>query len=285
MKIRVTIAMSLACGLLGCISPDEPEADQPEWLATLTAEHGEPMVVTPAGVLPARCVIEEGSTQAAETCGMEPIRVSASPRAAGIVPATDGWIEDGNAVWGSDMRKLSATWRVPAGPTRGVGQTIFLFPAMENLTGTMHILQPVLAWHDGWTLASWWGPDAKGSYHHTPGVSAATGDLIYGVIHGESCSTNCDWWVTAQNLSRGTTQTIRTSLTRSFRWTFGGVLEVYGATYCDTYPATNTTFDNIGVWDAVNVRHTPSSWSHTIDHDTGCGQGIGTDGNTVDLHY
>ncbi len=285
------------------------QADEPGvWLKAASETLGEPVVATPIGVLPARCVMEVGATDVVDFDGklvrhasgttsqlpacdsVRPLAIGGAPSAQTDVtpPATNGWVENANILFGFDIRKLSVpSFSVPIPPARNVGQLIYLFPAMEPSNGGA-ILQPVLQWGSNgafggafWSLASW--TIVNGVAAHSVPLLPAVHDSLQGVIHGESCSTGCDWWVDSQDRTRGTITTARVAASRNFRWIFGGALEVYGATTCDTYPG-DVTFDSIGIWDFGGVRRTPK-WNGDIVINTGCNQVIHTDSNSVALHY
>jgi len=290
---------------------DLSSADPPAWLTSLSAKAGEPMVATPRGAVPRRCIVEileadeidmerglgvhvDGTRFEIPECEVIPIDVSAgisSAKTAGVqAPVPDGWIENANALYGPEIRKVTATWRVPTNPVAWTNQLIYLFPALEPADGS-GIFQPVLqygnngAWGgQSWNVTSWIisGGRTVISPEH---LSAATNDLLYGVIQGASCSTGCDWWVTSHNLTRGTTTSARMPAPRNLRWVFGGALEIYHLNGgCNSFPG-DVAFDNIGIWDAVGIRHVPSAWTHNIAVNTGCGQAVFSDGNTVDLTY
>lgn len=99
-----------------------------------------------------------------------------------FIPGFNGWIEDAEDWYVSEITWFSAYWDVPNSPST-TSSTIFLFPAIEPSDGSA-IIQPVLEWNNRgapkWTIASWWvsGNDAL---YSTP-LDVSVGDTIYGVM-------------------------------------------------------------------------------------------------------
>lgn len=58
------------------------------------------------------------------------------------------WIEFGNVTISSSYGELFANTTVPLSPSTNDGQTVSLFPGVENINDVVTIIQPVLAWND-----------------------------------------------------------------------------------------------------------------------------------------
>jgi hypothetical protein len=79
----------------------------------------------------------------------------------GSEPPTIGhsWIESASTTTSTSYGELVATWTVPPAPTSNNGQTVYLFPGMEDINDVVSIIQPVLGWNSdfgsAWGIASW----------------------------------------------------------------------------------------------------------------------------------
>jgi len=163
---------------------------------------------------------------------------------AGTSPEIDGWLENANTTTGSpniSYGALIATWRVPPAPRANDGQVLYFFPGFEDIDDQQtSILQPVLEWYYGWSIASW-NCCLNGIVTNSPGVGVRSGDEIYGSITSTcpagtlSCAT---WNVLTLDLSTGQSTTLGSTPSQGqvFNWAFGGVLEPYYVIACDDYP-------------------------------------------------
>lgn len=93
------------------------------------------------------------------------------------------WLNDS----GSPISQLSTKWSVPPAPEVQVGQTVFLFNALEDAQNDT-LVQPVLQWgisHAGggpyWAIGNWY-IDAAGHAYFSDLVQVQPGDLLTGVI-------------------------------------------------------------------------------------------------------
>jgi hypothetical protein len=199
---------------------------------------------TPSGI-----AISAGSANAS-TGAQNNIGVSTSPE-------VDGWLENANVATGSptvSYGALLATWTVPPQPAANDGQVLFFFPGLEDINATQSILQPVLQWNQGWSLASW-NCCINGVVANSPGVNVTAGDEIYGSITSTcpagslSCAT---WNVLSLDLSTGESTTLSNTPSegQTFNWAFGGVLEPYYVVRCEDYPSNrHLSFDKVIVFD------------------------------------
>jgi hypothetical protein len=175
-------------------------------------------------------------------------------------------------------RSLSATWKVPSAPTTDGGQTLYLFPGLEPLGGTV-VVQPVLTWTQGtWSISSW-ACCVNGIVNHSTVLPVQTGDTILGEITGSNCNQaagSCAaWTITTTDLATGLpTMFVADTddgdpITAPLPWVVGGALEAWNLTTCDQYPADGQwTFGPIrattgaggalGAWTPVTPPETPS---------------------------
>ena len=103
-------------------------------------------------------------------------------------PSTDGWVT--NSYWdnhtGEPLMYFSTTWTVPPEPKNKEGQTIYIFPGIQN---SYWIMQPVLSWGctpDGsgnaWSVASWYVSRPSGAAYYSGHVPVNVGQTVKGVI-------------------------------------------------------------------------------------------------------
>ena len=162
----------------------------------------------------------------------------------GMLPSiSHSWIEAYSVTTSSSFYQLTATWTVPSTPTLD-GQTIYLFPGMEDANDVVSILQPVLGWNsdytNAWGIASWNCCISGTTYESSP-VSVKSGDTINGDIRS-ACFTgveSCGSWniyTTDQTSGNSTALTLSKSDGQTFNWAFAGALEVYKVSQCNDYP-------------------------------------------------
>ena len=76
-------------------------------------------------------------------------------------PPTIGhaWVEYGSVQTDTSYAYLYGYWNVPPMPSTNHGQTVYLFPGMEDYKNVVTIIQPVLGWNadysSAWSIASW----------------------------------------------------------------------------------------------------------------------------------
>jgi hypothetical protein len=212
------------------------------------------------------------------------------------LPEFSGWLENANVTTGSSTTSygaLIATWVVPPQPSAKDGQVLFFFPGFEDINDPQtSILQPVLEWSQGWSIASW-NCCLSGIVTSSPGVGVTSGDEIYGSITSTclrgtlSCAT---WNVLSLDLSTGESTTLSDTPSEGqvFNWAFGGVLEPYSIVACDDYPrGGRLTIDNITLFDQDLHSVSHPKWSATFNSTATpqCHYGVRADDREVTLDF
>jgi hypothetical protein len=266
-------------------------------------------VVTPNGYFHASCVKQlaaddevaadgsvlrsDGTRQATAACAYPSFGARGERRAA---PAASfsGWLANSNTDPSVTpaANELSADWVVPASPAKAAGQTLYFFPGLESVPRTLSILQPVLAWNGygnaAWTMANW-NCCIRGTVYTGPPIPVSPGDQIHGQMVGD-CSTGrpCKAWkIVSTDVTTGTTTTMNTkAYTQVFNWYFGGVLEVYGVSTCDQFPANGSiTFTNVLAYDTKARLVTPV-WSTDISSAApACGYAVDATTNQTTISF
>lgn len=155
-------------------------------------------------------------------------------------PEDGGWIVDARTTTSTSYGELIATWTVPPQPTSNDGQTIYMFPGMDNPSvGT--IIQPVLAWYEGqWTFTSWSCCNSSGNWYG-PSINVNPGDTIVGTLQS-TCAPgvqNCSAWnITSYDETSGQSTTFPGGAdpAETVDRAFAGALEVYDLVQCSDYP-------------------------------------------------
>jgi hypothetical protein len=182
-------------------------------------------------------------------------------------PSSQGWIESESVTTGGSFGELTASWVVPPTPPSNDGQTLYFFPGMENSNDVISIIQPVLGYTGGWTIASW-NCCVSGTTYHSSFVQVNPGDAILGTIRSTcaagvlSCAT---WNITTEDETLGSSTTLSNSSSdgQTFNWAFGGVMEVYAVAKCTDYPANGgILFFGLGLYD-YNFNQVTPGWSFT----------------------
>jgi hypothetical protein len=216
---------------------------------------------------------EEGTVDAdAPVCSYPRYSASGETVAAGPKPPTisHSWIASGNSVnTTSPFGALTANWIVPPAPTTDHGQTVFLFPGMEDFVLDETIIQPVLGWNAGffgtnWSIASW-NCCPNGTTNYSTPVEVYSGDVIFGKIEsnwgpGKKSST---WNITTEDktIAKSTTLKKTPSEGQRFTWAQGGALEVYEIVKCSDYPPNKSaTFYNLALYDQDFNRYPNPGW-------------------------
>jgi hypothetical protein len=194
--------------------------------------------------------------------------VTAGPKRPTI---SHSWIESGNAVnTTSSFGELTANWTVPKTPTKDDGQTVFLFPGMEDYATTETIIQPVLGWNAGFFGANWsiasWNCCPSGTTNYSTPVQVSSGDVIFGTIQStckagtKSCS---KWDITTEDQTTSTSTTLSKTPSegQTFTWAQGGALEVYEIVQCSDYPPNKSTaFSNLALYDYNFIQYSDPGW-------------------------
>jgi hypothetical protein len=191
-------------------------------------------------------------------------------------PAVNGW----NAFVKrreTALQRVSAEWFVPQA---NYVNTIYLFPGLQDVP-TTRILQPVLGWNGadaggGWVIYSWNCCVNDGTAWHSAPIGVTLGQHVRGDVEGTNCNAStglCSNWriTTEKETSPGQWlgTTLDTTVSTAMRDVFGGVLEIYNATQCENFPATNSlTFSAIaaqlvtgggltGPWTNTEIQSSP----------------------------
>jgi len=174
----------------------------------------------------------------------------------GPLPTINDWVETVDAVGitstaGSTYFDwLGSRWTVPPAPTNYVGQTVFLFPALEPQSRSA-IIQPVLQYGPSmagggnyWSYASWY-IDSSGHPIWSTLYTTVPGHLMMGTMDASSCSagvcywsietTDFDYYPNAPNPSQ-----LNTWTSEVFDWAWATVLEVYNVSSCSQLPNTSS---------------------------------------------
>jgi len=206
-------------------------------------------------------------------------------------PSTyNGYLQLVSATESSGANKLTADMTVPPNPSSVAGQTLYLFPGLEDYQNVVTILQPVLGWNgfgdNAWTITSW-NCCKSGTTYHGNHVSVKAGDLIVTSMNNPSAQT---WTIAAKDSSQSGSKSavLKTSgYNQTFDWIFAGALETYGVSSCSQFPASGPiAFTKITPYIGGSVVSNPA-W--TIQGSTGspgsCTSANIVNATTVDINY
>jgi hypothetical protein len=190
----------------------------------------------------------------------------------GSEPPTIGhsWIESASTTTSTSYGELVATWTVPPAPTSNNGQTVYLFPGMEDINDVVSIIQPVLGWNSdfgsAWGIASWNCCPSGITVESTP-VRVSAGDEIKGTMR-DLCSAGtlscAKWRVISEDVTTGHSTTLNNSPSegQTFNWAFAGALEVYSVSQCSDYPSNGAlAFSDLALFDYNFDRIASPAWS------------------------
>ncbi|MFC5863541.1 hypothetical protein ACFPT7_14640 [Acidicapsa dinghuensis] len=182
------------------------------------------------------------------------------------------WVEYAGTTTSSSFGELVAEWTVPPAPSANNGQTVYLFPGLEDYADVKTILQPVLGWNSdyvsAWGIASWnccW----SGTVFEATPQKVAAGDTILGEMW-DTCSAgtlSCATWdILTYDLTSGKySEMLNTSSQgQTFNWAFAGALEVYNIAQCANYPPNGSiSFHNIALYNDSFSQVVDPAWSVT----------------------
>jgi hypothetical protein len=186
---------------------------------------------------------------------------------------------------------MYAAWTVPPAPSSNDGQTVYLFPGMEDYSDVVTIIQPVLGWNadypGAWGIASW-NCCATGTVFEAAPAPVNSGDTIYGYMWPEcgAGTYSCGLWAidTVDNTTGGYSELANSSSQgQTFNWAFAGALEVYNIKHCSDYPTNHSiTFYNVELFDYNEVNIANPSWTTVTSSglSPSCNYGVG-----VNLHF
>jgi hypothetical protein len=207
--------------------------------------------------------------------------------------AYNGWVESYNTTSIGAVSFLSSTWIVPATPSAGnQGQTIFFFNGLEGVPTVESILQPVIAYENGAWSATSWNCCASGTTFTGNTITISPGDVIVGTVTGINCNTSsglCNNWQ-IETLDQNTNQSsvLQTSSWGvALNWVFPAVLEVYGVTACNDFPASGKlTFSNQAYTTVSGSKGTSANWNLSLGSvSPACSYGGQNNGSSVTLDF
>jgi|CZKY01.1.fsa_nt_gi hypothetical protein len=266
----VVVSFMTAAQALPLAGPKRP--------ATVPAD----FVVTPFGYFHPSCVNhlakgdvllqDEGAVQRADgtyeniqECAYPHFEADGTKVVGDVRPVGDGdseppyighsWIEYASIHTSANYGAVYSEWDVPDAPSANDGQVVYLFNGLEQHSGDVTIIQPVLGWNadygSAWGIASW-NCCKKGTVWEATPAPVNVGDHLFGSMYN-NCSagtTKCSsWTIYTGDLENGNASVLVTSnLGQTFNWAFGGVLEVYYITQCSDYPAPTNYLQGIGFY-------------------------------------
>lgn len=249
-------------------------------------------VITPFGYFHSSCVHQlargeqvrkdakaiqhaDGSLEAVNTCAFPQYNNKGELAAKNGTPVKQptighAWVEYSSVTTSASYGELVAEWTVPPAPSTFSGQTVYLFPGMEDYADVVSIIQPVLGYNSdyyaAWGIASWNCCVSGHVFEATP-QRVNPGDTIYGAMW-DTCAAgtlSCPTWdILTYDLSTGAySEMINTSsYGQTFNWAFAGALEVYNIYYCSNYPPSNSTsFHNLYLYNQNFSLIASPNWS------------------------
>lgn len=248
-------------------------------------------VITPYGYFHPSCVMHLGkgdevrhdtNTIQHANGASEPIHVCAFPHfkadgtkvmgdEKGVADPSIGhaWVEYASTTTTTSYGYMYAYWNVPSAPSTNDGQTVYLFPGMEDYLDVVTIIQPVLGWNSdyasAWGIASW-NCCVTGTVFEGNPEPVNSGDVILGYMF-DTCSAgtlSCGSWdIVTWDLSNGNFSELldTSSFGQTFNWAFAGALEVYNIVQCGDYPSDGSiSFYNLGLYNDKFVQIKSPSW-------------------------
>ena len=188
------------------------------------------------------------------------------------------------------ISSFRTTLSVPPEPETRSGQTVFLFPAMQDPIPMT--LVPALQWGPSaagggeyWSVASWYVGGTSGAVFHGELVPVNAGDELtafFDLVRRQRA--NFDYRCGFEGLNEADLPVYHVrELSRC-----GEVLAAYGIKQCTDYPAANASgFRDIEV--VTGFRRPPLAWN-PVNTITDCGQHVvvlsdANPGGEVDVHY
>ena len=195
------------------------------------------------------------------------------------------WVEFGGTTTTNSYGYMYAYWNVPPAPSTNDGQTVYLFPGLEDYSDVVTIIQPVLGWNSdyasAWGIASW-NCCVSGTVFEAPPQPVNSGDVILGYMF-DTCAAgtlSCPTWdIVTWDLTNGKFSELlnTSSFGQTFNWAFAGALEVYNIVQCGDYPSNGSiSFYNLGLYNykfqkLANPSWTVSNWSSGLTPQCGYG--------------
>jgi hypothetical protein len=260
----------------------------------------EDYIVTPAGYFHPSCVAhlaegdvllkdekaiqhKDGSFDAMHVCAYSHFKPSGEEVTGEEKPATaersvkhptigHAWVEYASTTTGSSFGELGSNWYVPAAPSAHTGQTIYLFPGMQDYADGVTIIQPVLGWNsdysNAWGIASW-NCCVTGTVYEAAPQPVNVGDYIEGYMWDNCASgtlTCSSWDILTYDLTAGRYSELMSTSNfgQTFNWAFGGALEVYNVSECSDYPpAGSFSFINLELYNDSFAEYSNPGWSYS----------------------
>jgi hypothetical protein len=200
-------------------------------------------------------------------------KVTGDEHANGKQPTiSHAWVEYASTTTSTSFGYLYANWAVPPAPSTNDGQTVYLFPGVEDYSDIVTIIQPVLGWNadfaSAWGIASWNCCKSGTVFESTP-VRVNSGDTILGYMF-DTCAAgtlSCGSWdIVTWDLESGKfSELLNTSSQgQTFNWAFAGALEVYNIAQCGDYPSNGAiSFYGLGLYDYKFNKIASPAWSVT----------------------
>ena len=199
-------------------------------------------------------------------------KVTGDERATKQPTISHAWVEYAGTTTTSSYGYMYAYWNVPPAPSTNDGQTVYLFPGLEDYKDVVTIIQPVLGWNSdyasAWGIASW-NCCASGTVFEAPPARVNSGDVILGYMF-DTCAAgtlSCPTWdIVTWDLTSGKySELLNTSSQgQTFNWAFAGALEVYNIVQCGDYPSNGSiSFYNLGLYNDKFAKIAYPTWSVT----------------------
>lgn len=268
-------------------------------------------IPTPHGDRPAECVIEipDGATfyeseggltiehqdgrresrSVHPICHTDSVALKMAARRTGQPPKlTSGtnasmkvgqWMDNAGYTYNSGYSKFSGNYNIPADPKSGSGQILYYFIGLENTNdGPVNILQPVLGWSSGWTLASWACCPSNISTTSRTISGLQAGQLVEGNMERTGAST---WKI--DSTVNGQTTTLNPTV-GSYGYVWADVtLEIYSISSCDQYSNGKVHFTDMKLTGSGGESVTPQ-WTQPAG--TECQGKVDIfDTQTIDIYH
>jgi hypothetical protein len=220
---------------------------------------------------------KNGSSDSIQACAFphfkaDGVQVNGDERGVKDPSIGHAWVEYASATTTTSYAYLNAYWNVPPAPSTNDGQTVYLFPGMEDYADVVTIIQPVLGWNSdyasAWGIASW-NCCVSGTVFEAPPAHVNSGDVIRGYMF-DTCASgtlSCPTWdiVTWDLTNNNFSELINTSsFGQTFNWAFAGALEVYNIVQCGDYPPGGSiSFYNLGLYNYNLKKIASPPWSVT----------------------
>lgn len=218
------------------------------------------------------CAFPHFKADGTKVIGDEQEQASSQAQAVKQPTISHAWVEYASTTTSSSFGELVAEWNVPATPSANNGQTVYLFPGMEDYADVVTIIQPVLGWNSdyasAWGIASWNCCKSGTVFEATP-ARVNPGDTILGYMF-DTCASgtlSCPTWdIVTYDLTNGHySELLNTSSQgQTFNWAFAGALEVYNIAQCADYPPNGSiSFYDVSLYNDAFALVANPNWTVT----------------------